>query len=52
MAQEGVDAVAEYANSGTKPSGFNNTGSQLITDKPAAGVESQDTTWGAENCWG
>jgi len=52
MAQEGVDAVVEYANSGTKPSGFNNTGSQLITDKPAAGVESEDTTWGAENCWG
>ena len=52
MAEQGVDAVVEYANSGTKPSGFNNTGSQLITDKPAAGVESQDTTWGAENCWG
>jgi len=52
MAEQGVDAVIEYAASGTKPTGFNNTGSQLITDKPAAGVESQDTTWGAENCWG
>ncbi|HYN72630.1 MAG TPA: substrate-binding domain-containing protein [Nakamurella sp.] len=52
MAQDGVDAVIEYANSGTKPTGFNNTGSQLITDKPATGVESEDTTWGAENCWG
>jgi len=52
MAEQGVDAVITFASSGTKPSGFINTGSQLITDKPAAGVPSQDTTWGAQNCWG
>jgi fructose transport system substrate-binding protein len=52
MAEQSVDAVIVYAGSGTKPSGFINTGSELITDKPAAGVPSQDTTWGAENCWG
>lgn len=52
MAEQGVDAVVEYAASGTKPTGFNNTGSQLITDKPATGVESKDTTWGEQNCWG
>ena len=52
MAEQGVDAVVKYAADGTKPSGFTDTGSQLITDTPVEGVESQDTTWGAENCWG
>ncbi|AMY18007.1 MULTISPECIES: substrate-binding domain-containing protein [Nocardiaceae] len=52
MAEQGVQAVVKFAQDGTKPSGFNDTGSVLITDKPVAGLESQDTTWGAENCWG
>ncbi|WGW11334.1 substrate-binding domain-containing protein [Saxibacter everestensis] len=52
MAEQGVDAVVKFAKDGEKPSGFNDTGSQLITDKPADGVESKDTSWGAENCWG
>ncbi|MDU0345691.1 substrate-binding domain-containing protein [Microbacterium sp. KSW2-29] len=52
MAEQGVQAVVQYAKDGTKPSGFNDTGSQLVTDKPVDGVESKDTTWGAENCWG
>lgn len=52
MAEQGVQAVVKFAKDGTKPSGFNDTGSQLVTDKPATGVESKDTTWGAENCWG
>ncbi|MBM9468367.1 substrate-binding domain-containing protein [Nakamurella leprariae] len=52
MAEQGVDAVIAFAADGTKPSGFNDTGSQLITDQPVDGVESEDTTWGAENCWG
>lgn len=52
MAEGGVDAVIAFAKDGTKPSGFNDTGSQLITDKPASGVDSKDTAWGAENCWG
>ncbi|MCJ0891549.1 substrate-binding domain-containing protein [Rhodococcus sp. ARC_M12] len=52
MAEEGVDAVVKFAEDGTKPSGFNDTGSQLITDKPVDGLESQDTAWGEENCWG
>jgi fructose transport system substrate-binding protein len=52
MASMGVDAVVEYAASGTKPSGFVNTGSFLITDKPVEGLESKDTAWGLENCWG
>lgn len=52
MAQEGVAAVVNFAKTGQKPSGFHNTGSQLITDKPMAGLESQDTTWGLQHCWG
>lgn len=52
MAQEGVDAVVDYAKDKKKPSGFIDTGSQLITDKPVAGVDSKDTAWGLQNCWG
>jgi fructose transport system substrate-binding protein len=52
MAEQGVQAVVKFAKDGTKPSGFNNTGSQLVTDKPVAGLESQDTAWGEKNCWG
>jgi fructose transport system substrate-binding protein len=52
MAESGVDAVVSYVEDGTKPSGFNDTGSVLITDRPVDGLESEDTKWGAENCWG
>jgi fructose transport system substrate-binding protein len=52
MAQMGVDAVAQYAADGTKPSGFVDTGSFLITDKPVEGLDSKDTAWGLQNCWG
>jgi len=52
MAADGVKAVVTYAQDGTKPSGFVDTGAEVITDKPVDGVESKDTTWGLENCWG
>lgn len=52
MAAEGVKAVVKFAKDGTKPSGFTDTGTTLITDDPIKGVDSKDTTWGAENCWG
>lgn len=52
MAQEGVDAAVQYAKTGKKPSGFIDTGSVVITDKPMPGVPSQNTTWGLQNCWG
>lgn len=52
MAEQGVGAIVEFAETGTKPSGMNDTGSQLITNSPVDGLDSQDTTWGAENCWG
>jgi fructose transport system substrate-binding protein len=31
---------------------FFDTGAALVTDKPVDGVESIDTTKGAELCWG
>lgn len=52
MASDGVKAVVTYAKDGTKPSGFVDTGAEVITDKPVSGVESKDTTWGLQNCWG
>nr|WSY49152.1 substrate-binding domain-containing protein [Streptomyces sp. NBC_00886] len=52
MAQDGVDAVVDYAKNNKKPSGFVDTGSQLITDKPVSGLDSKDTAWGLKNCWG
>lgn len=52
MAEQGVDAVVKYAKDGTKPSGFINTGAELITDKPVQGLTSKDTAWGLKNCWG
>jgi fructose transport system substrate-binding protein len=57
MAEMGVQAVVDFAKDGKKPeptSGkdFVDTGVTLITDKPVAGVESKDTAFGLENCWG
>jgi fructose transport system substrate-binding protein len=57
MAQLGVEAVAKFAKDGTKPQStagkdFVDTGVTLITDQPAAGVESKDAAWGLQNCWG
>ncbi|MGD9531001.1 sugar ABC transporter substrate-binding protein [Pseudonocardia sp.] len=57
MAQEGVKAISAYAKDGTKPEAtagktFTDTGVTLITDQPQPGVDSKDTTYGAENCWG
>lgn len=52
MAAQGVQAAVEFAKSGKKPSGFVNTTVTVITDKPVAGIQSQDTAWGLQNCWG
>ena len=52
MARLGVEAVAKAARGGAKPSGYKDTGVTLITDDPVDGVESKDSTYGLENCWG
>ncbi len=57
MASKGIEAIVAFAKDGTKPQAseglsFFNTGVNLVTDKPAAGVESIDSTKGTELCWG
>lgn len=57
MASKGVEAIVEWANSGTKPAAtegkdFFDTGVALVTDKPVDGVDSIDTTQGTKLCWG
>jgi fructose transport system substrate-binding protein len=57
MAEMGVQAVVDFAQDGTKPEAtagkdFVDTGVTLITDEPVDGVESEDTAFGLENCWG
>ncbi|KNE76252.1 Fructose ABC transporter, substrate-binding component FrcB [Candidatus Burkholderia crenata] len=52
MAQEGVQAGIEYAKTGKKATGYHDTGVTLITDKPVSGVDSKDTKFGLDNCWG
>ncbi|MFI5959445.1 substrate-binding domain-containing protein [Cryptosporangium sp. NPDC051539] len=57
MAELGVKAIKDIATGGKKPEvtggkDFFDTGVALVTDKAATGVESIDTTKGAELCWG
>ena len=52
MASMGVDAGIDYAKSGKKVSGYNDTGVTLIAAKPVAGVDSKDVKTGTELCWG
>jgi fructose transport system substrate-binding protein len=52
MAALGVEAVVQFAKGGAKASGYTDTGVTLISDKPQSGVDSKDTAFGLENCWG
>jgi len=52
MAKLGVDAIVTYAKTGTKPSGYTDTGVTLITNKPQSGVPSQNAAYGLAHCWG
>jgi fructose transport system substrate-binding protein len=52
MASEGVDAIVNFAKTGTKVSGYTDTGVTLIAAKPVAGVDSKDVQFGLDNCWG
>jgi fructose transport system substrate-binding protein len=56
MAALGVSAIDTLVNTGKKPTvsaglGFYNTGTQLFTDSPIAGVPSNNTTQEASLCW-
>ncbi len=57
MASLGVQAIYDLVTTGTKPEvteglDFFNTGVELVTDKPADGVESITSTDAAAICWG
>ncbi|MBN7784458.1 sugar ABC transporter substrate-binding protein [Ponticoccus gilvus] len=57
MASLGIEAIAKWAEDGTKPEptegkDFFDTGVALVTDKPAEGVESISVAEGTDLCWG
>ncbi|MFM0285826.1 substrate-binding domain-containing protein [Paraburkholderia megapolitana] len=52
MGQLAVESIIQAAGGGKKPTGFNNTGTVLITDHPVPGLDSKDSKWGLANCWG
>ena len=53
MASLGVETIFDVvANGAQAPSGYTDTGVTLITDMSVDGVDSEDSTFGVENCWG
>jgi fructose transport system substrate-binding protein len=57
MASMGIEAIKTFADTGEMPKpteglDFFNTGVTLVTDQPAAGVESIDSAEGLDRCWG
>jgi fructose transport system substrate-binding protein len=52
MASRGVAAVVRYAKTGKKPSGYTDTGVNLIAKTPVRGVVSKSVAYGLKNCWG
>ncbi|TWP35423.1 sugar ABC transporter substrate-binding protein [Leekyejoonella antrihumi] len=57
MALEGVDAIAQFAKTGKKPTNqagkdYFNTGTKLYTDSPQSGVPSITTAAASKVCWG
>jgi fructose transport system substrate-binding protein len=57
MSKQALQAVQAYLDDGSKPTNsdgleFTNTGVTLVTDQPQDGVESEDTAFGLEQCWG
>jgi fructose transport system substrate-binding protein len=52
MAALGVQKIAAAVRGGEKPSGYTDTGVNLITAEPVKGVPSKDAAYGTENCWG
>ncbi|MGB3415720.1 MAG: sugar ABC transporter substrate-binding protein [Mesorhizobium sp.] len=57
MAALGIEAIKKFADTGEKPSPtegktFVDTGVNLVTAKPAPGVESIDVKEGLAKCWG
>lgn len=52
MASLGVEAIYAVATGGDAPSGYTDTGVTLITDNAQDGIDSEDTEFGLDACWG
>lgn len=52
MAREGVRDLVAAARGGETPTGYLDTGVELITGDPATGVDARDVAYGVRNCWG
>jgi len=52
MDRKGIEAISDAARGGPKPSGYLDTGVELITGKHVDGVDSKDVAFGVRNCWG
>jgi len=46
-----AEAIVTAARGGAKPSGYTDTGVNLIAATPVAGVDSKDLAFGKANCW-
>lgn len=52
MARQGVLTIADAVRGGERPSGYLDTGTQLVSGSPVAGIESRGIEYGIRNCWG
>lgn len=52
MAILGIDAIHQYVTTGKRPESVVNTGVTLITEHPMPGVDSRDSFFGSQACWG
>src|SRR4030088_2279702 len=52
MASLGVDAGVDFATRGKRVTEYTDPGVTLISEKPVTGVDSKDTKYGLDNCWG
>jgi fructose transport system substrate-binding protein len=52
MADLGVAAAAAFIETGARPSGYTDTGVQLVAARPVSGVESVDVAAGMAGCFG
>ena len=52
MAREGVEAIADAVREDDAPTGYLDTGTLLVSDDPAPGVDSERVEFGVRTCWG
>lgn len=52
VASLGVEAIAEFAKGGKKPSSYTDTGVARITDQPQDGMSCKDTKYASMSTWG